>query len=323
VAVHQDGRVNGDGSRDGRGHPQPKEEGNKPDRGQTMDLKDVYEPIESDLLEVDKQCRVQLLALCEGSQFIDRVIHFFFQIPGKKLRPSLVLMSAYAMRGGNLAAERQSPVHRNLVMLATISELVHSASLMHDDVLDDAETRRGIPSLNAKFGNRVAILAGDILYSHAFEILAETSDKRIFLLLTQCVNQMCRGEIINLSEHDFAAYQQIIEDKTASFMAFCCEAGALTVAEKDHNPAHVAALSRFGRHFGMVYQLYDDLGDQDDPTALVYRDRIVQLLDRHIAGARESLTCLPASIYTAKLGMLLDYVVSRYEPTVVASAGAV
>lgn len=283
--------------------------------GWKMELSQVYDSIDFDLTEVDKEIQTQLLAVCSHRQFVDKVLRFFFQTPGKKLRPSLTLMSAFALRGDNMATVRRKPAYRNLVTLAALTELVHSASLMHDDVLDDAETRRGIPSLNAKFGNRIAILAGDILYSHAFELLAGRSDRKIFMLLARCVRQMCRGEITNLFEHDFTAYRQIIEDKTACFMAFCCEAGALSVADESHDPEHIKALSRFGNHFGMVYQLYDDLGDCDDATAMGHRDMVVGMLDEHISGAREALACLPRTEYVAKLGTLLDYVVSKSEPS--------
>jgi geranylgeranyl pyrophosphate synthase len=181
--------------------------------------------------------------------------------------------------------------------------------------------RWGSPSLNAKFGNRVAILAGDILYSHAFELLAETTEKRIYMLLAKCCRQMCRGEIVNLSEHDFDDYQQIVSDKTAALMSFCCETGAMMVSEGERDSEKVRELAQFGYHYGMVYQLADDLGDCDDAIAMAHRPEVIELITEHRGAALQILSGLSPSVYVSSLGQLLEYVVERAEPVMAAAVG--
>ena len=280
-----------------------------------MKLEDIYQPIAGELLNVEQFIKEQLRLLCRRDDFADKVFRSFFHAPGKKLRPSLVLLSAYTLQQNNTPAssDTSSSYHR-LIALAAITELVHSASLMHDDVLDEASLRRGHPSLNALFGNKVAILAGDMLYSQAFDLLAEIAGDRIIRLLAQCVRRMCRGEISNLQGHDFGAYRAIIEDKTSSFMAFCCQAGAWLADAQGENPQHIEALSQFGFCFGTVYQLADDLGDQDDAITLTCRDQVIDLLEKSIRQAEHHLQGLPPSVYRTSLAMLLQYVVSKSEP---------
>lgn len=272
-----------------------------------MDIAQAYNSITPELIETDDLIKDLLHNVCKDDAFVDQVFRFFFHSPGKKLRPGLAILSAFALKADHMRTSESLNNRKALIALAAISELVHTASLMHDDVLDESATRRGHPSLNAQFGNKIAILAGDILYSQAFELLTETADKSIIKTLTICVRGMCRGEINNLSEHSFETYKTIIEDKTAALMKFCCKAGAETVRTDDDSQDVVDALESFGYNFGMVYQLADDLDDHDSPVAEAHQDKTMALLNECSATAKKSLSMIPDSIYKASLTLLLNH----------------
>ena len=278
-----------------------------------MDLGQIYSPVAVELQAVDRKIKSQRETLCGDSVLVDTIFQSFFKTSGKKLRPSLVILSAFALRQDNMRSSKDSAVYDNLISLATITELVHCASLMHDDVLDAALTRRDQPSLNAQFGDKIAILGGDMLYSQAFEILAAVADRDIIRMLARCVRGMCRGEVSNLSDHDFNGYLGVIEDKTASFMEFCCRAGALLAGSGEEDRGKVESLAKFGYHFGMVYQLVDDLGDCDDVVAMTSMEDVLLNLDRHILDAGKHLAEVPDSIYKASLSKLLHFVASKRE----------
>ena len=278
-----------------------------------MNLEKEQAIIAPELDRVETLIRTRLQRICKDDTVLDEAFHTFFRGHGKMLRPRLVLLSAFALREEALRDPAQKARHEALIALATVAELVHSASLLHDDVLDAASTRRGHPSLNARFGNKMAILAGDILYSQAFELLTETFSSEITLMLTRCVFQMCRAEVSNLVDHDFETYKAIIEAKTASLMMFCCRAGAEVVRRADDPPESIQALERFGHCFGMVYQLTDDLADGDSAVAVANRERVAGLLAHYTDGAQTALNAIANSAYKSNLSMLLAYVVAGTE----------
>ncbi|HEX3425856.1 MAG TPA: polyprenyl synthetase family protein [Acidimicrobiales bacterium] len=172
---------------------------------------------------------------------------------GKRLRPTLTLMSALAV-----GAE----VSDDLILGAVSVELVHLGSLYHDDVIDEAPTRRGVESVNARWGNLVAIVAGDFLLARASEIAASLGTE-VSGLLARTIGRLCEGEV---SEIRFAynaarpesAYLAAIAGKTASLMSTSCRVGGITTnAPRDQ----IEALSDFGQSFGMAFQIWDDIMD--------------------------------------------------------------
>ena len=174
---------------------------------------------------------------------------------GKRLRPALFLLAARS--GPAFDRERAMP-------LAVALELIHMASLVHDDVIDSADTRRGSPTANAKWSNQVAILSGDYLFAQAFSLVAEQNyGKIIALRLAALVRELASGEILQDSalfqaEHDLSSYEQRIEKKTATFLALCCEMGAIVSGAA----SEVAqGLYRYGHAIGMAFQITDDLLD--------------------------------------------------------------
>lgn len=171
---------------------------------------------------------------------------------GKRFRPMLVLL------GGHFG----DPTDARLVPLAVSVELTHLASLYHDDVIDEADSRRGIPSVNARWDNTVAILAGDFLFARASAIAAELGTD-VSRLLATTIGLVCEGQIREVQaagrlEIDEAEYMAVIERKTASLIATSCQVGGLLSGA----PAEVVQrLDRFGRALGLAFQLSDDIMD--------------------------------------------------------------
>ncbi len=174
---------------------------------------------------------------------------------GKRVRPALLVLSNYA--AGGMASEE------NVIRLATVMEMLHTATLVHDDIIDNAETRRNRASVNARFGNQVSVLMGDWLYMSAFETSLKERSLEILDILTRLTRKMTEGELIQLttlgrtdiSENE---YFDILERKTAYLFSACCEIGAiLGGAPNDWQ----IALRNFGMNLGTAFQIADDLLD--------------------------------------------------------------
>ncbi len=174
---------------------------------------------------------------------------------GKRVRPALLLLSNYAV-GGNGSRE-------NIIRLATVMEMLHTATLVHDDIIDNAETRRNRISVNARFGNQSAVLMGDWLYMSAFETSLEERSLEILDILTRLTRKMTEGELIQLtmlgrvdiSEKD---YFDILQRKTAYLFSACCEIGAIL---GNTSREQQKALKDYGMNLGTAFQLADDVLD--------------------------------------------------------------
>ena len=174
---------------------------------------------------------------------------------GKRVRPALLVLSNYAL-GGTAADE-------NVIRLATVMEMLHTATLVHDDIIDNAETRRNRTSVNARFGNQVSVLMGDWLYMSAFETSLKERSLEILDILTRLTRKMTEGELIQLTtlgrtDISEIEYFDILERKTAYLFSACCEIGAILAgAPNDWQ----MALRNFGMNLGTAFQLADDLLD--------------------------------------------------------------
>lgn len=174
---------------------------------------------------------------------------------GKRVRPALLLLSNYAV-GGEASK-------KNVVRLATVMEMLHTATLVHDDIIDNADTRRNRASVNARFGNQSAVLMGDWLYMSAFETSLMERRLEILDILTRLTRKMTEGELIQLtmlgrsdiSEED---YFDILQRKTAFLFSACCEIGAILGGA---NSERQAALRDYGMNLGIAFQLADDVLD--------------------------------------------------------------
>jgi geranylgeranyl pyrophosphate synthase len=282
-----------------------------------MDLPSIFAPVAPQMKAVDKEL-VALMqrvgrqtAAARGSPgILERIVQHPFAVPGKRIRPALVLLAARVAGG--------APDPDSLVALASAVEVLHAASLVHDDIIDGAEARRHQVSLNKRYGNRVAVLAGDILYTHFFSLI--TGLHRVdpvtrFALLDiflDTTKSMCMGEIIaqetSASGRPLAwgEYLEIATDKTAVLFAACCRgAGLLCGAPRERQDA----LGDFGLDFGLAFQMADDLVDGDhglDPgVPLEQRTR------EYAARAHAAAAGMPGSDARDSLSGLVDYVVAQ------------
>ena len=182
---------------------------------------------------------------------IDDVNQYLMGIRGKMFRPTLLLLSSKAAGGPNPGD----------TTLAAVVELIHLATLIHDDSVDHSVLRRGQPTVNALFSHQVAVIMGDYLYSRAIIELVDLEDHEPLRVLSRVTNDMTVGEMRELEAHDALdfseqRYQRMIDAKTASLMAGACEVGAIPGGD-----AYRAPLRRYGRNLGMAFQIVDDLLD--------------------------------------------------------------
>ncbi|UCF99993.1 MAG: polyprenyl synthetase family protein [Spirochaetaceae bacterium] len=246
---------------------------------------------------------------------IDRVVHHLIDKPGKMLRPALVLLSA-GMAGWDPAGEAKE-LNSSLVKLAAAVELIHSASLIHDDIIDDEQMRRGQSALHRKHGNQTAVLVGDILYAQSFSLITSLKlpswDRHLAIYQLYCdtTRDMCLGEIIeqraideNLSL-EFSDYLNILKNKTAVLMSACCHSGAILAGADADTAQHLAD---FGLAFGLAFQLLDDHKDKD---ALIKGDmNIVEKALQQLSRARTILGKMTDSSYRDELIRACDFVLS-------------
>lgn len=210
----------------------------------------LFAPIVRDLTEVE---RILERTLNNGRPGVAQLFSHLRQYRGKRLRPALLLLTAKAC--GHV-----TPAHH---LLGAVVEMIHTATLVHDDVLDEADFRRHVPTVNARWGNQASILLGDYLFTHAFHLTSTLDDPRACRQIGEATNRVCEGELhqicergnLELSEDE---YYRIIDAKTAELTACCCRLGALYSGMKEEI---VEALARFGRGLGMAFQIADDLLD--------------------------------------------------------------
>jgi octaprenyl-diphosphate synthase len=230
-----------------------------------MKLEEIYQPIADDLKAMEsileasvKESRNESIRAMSGS---------LLNSGGKKLRPALVILSERAASAG-----RNSSCNRDeLIMLASAVELIHTASLIHDDVLDGATMRRSKPSINAELGDDVSIIFGDYIYSKAFDLIGKCRNPDVFDCISQAIHAMCEGELIQVYQRGNLElskdnYITIVRKKTASLLAACCHAGGIV---GNHNQAVQKILKGFGLNFGIAFQIIDDCKD------LVSEERIL------------------------------------------------
>ena len=210
-------------------------------------------PLPDDLGRVEAELAA---AVRHPDRFLGDVASHLVKAGGKRIRPTLTLGAAYASTGGDASASAAA------VTGAVAVELVHLGSLYHDDVIDEAETRRNVPSVNARWSNIVAILAGDFLLARASS-LAASLGAPVAALLAATIGELCRGQVLELqhlfdvgrSEEDYAT---AIEGKTAALFATACRIGGMV---SDDDEPTLDALTRFGTHLGLCYQIVDDCLD--------------------------------------------------------------
>lgn len=214
-----------------------------------MDLSRIYAPITDDLDRLQVLLERELIT---PDPFIGELVHHVLQTPGKLIRPALVCLSAQAAGG---AGETR-------LWIAAAVELIHVASLIHDDIIDDADTRRSAPTVNVRWGNQIAVLLGDYLFAKAFDLLSRVRSTEVALALARASVEMSQAEILQIKygaepHDDETVYLRIIGGKTAHLFSAACRAGALAAG----SAAAAEALGDFGMQWGMAFQITDDALD--------------------------------------------------------------
>jgi octaprenyl-diphosphate synthase len=210
----------------------------------------LFAPIAADLEAVERILAQELKSrYSRVAPVIEHVRHY----RGKRLRPALLLLVARA-------CGKVTPAHHTL---GAVVEMIHTATLVHDDILDSATVRRHVPTVNARWGTHNSVLLGDYLFTHAFYLASTLDDVRACRLIGDATNRVCEGELcqglqrgnLELSEDE---YYDIIEGKTAELIACCTHLGALYSGASTEV---VQGMTRFGRHVGMAFQIADDVLD--------------------------------------------------------------
>jgi octaprenyl-diphosphate synthase len=212
----------------------------------------IFEPISAELQLVEEEFERQARS---NIQVIAYIGDHLRRSGGKRVRPALTILSNYAV--GGVGSNESS------IRMATVMEFLHTATLVHDDVIDKADTRRNRPSINCEFGNQTAVLMGDWLYMSAFETSLAERSLSILDILTAVTRKMTEGELLQLTllgrtDISEAQYFDVIARKTAYLFSACCEIGALLGrASTDQQ----TAMRDYGMNLGVAFQLIDDLLD--------------------------------------------------------------
>jgi len=215
-----------------------------------LDLNKISEPVKFELKEFENQFSNVLKSKVA---LIDIITKYILKQKGKKVRPILVLLSA------KICGEISSRTY----IAANLVELLHTATLIHDDVVDDAKTRRGLASINAVWKNKASVLVGDYLLSKGLLLSLENNEYDFLQLTSEAVRRMSEGELLQIQKaRNFDAteetYFKVISDKTASLIKTCCKLGAMSTAK---NKSDVEKLGIFGENLGISFQLRDDILD--------------------------------------------------------------
>jgi len=224
-----------------------------------LDIGSLYELVADDFAAVNALIPRQLTSDVE---LVEKISRYIVESGGKRLRPLLVLLSARTL---DYTPNQSDPAH---VKLATVIEFLHTATLLHDDVVDRSDLRRGRSTANALWGNASSVLVGDFLYSRAFQLMADLNRLDIIEVLSDATNIIAEGEVQQLdnvgnAELSEADYMAVIRAKTAMLFQAAAHTGAHLASEDEHE---LALLRDYGLHVGLAYQLVDDWLDYAGDT---------------------------------------------------------
>ncbi len=220
-----------------------------------LSIPTILSPIAQDMLQVDSSIR---RALASDVPLINAIGGYIVGAGGKRLRPALLLLiaRAYGYAGPHLHD------------LAAVVEMIHTATLLHDDVVDESELRRGRQTSNAAYGNAASVLSGDFLYSRSFQMMVAAGNLRVLRILADATNVIAEGEVLQLMnmhdpQIDRARYMRVIHDKTAMLFEAAARIGAVLAGCGDASEQGAAG---YGRAVGMAFQLIDDALDYNGDT---------------------------------------------------------
>lgn len=213
-------------------------------------LQTLYAPIAEDLIQVERMLREEMRS---DYPYVNELVRYGAMLGGKRLRPALLLLSARAV----------GAVNRDHWVLSAVVEMIHTATLVHDDVLDDAVTRRRLATVNSRWDNEASVLLGDFLFTHAFYLASTLETTYACRTIGRATNIVCEGELRQKGNRgdfslDETEYLEIIDAKTAALCACACRLGAFYSGGDE---ATVEALTQYGRNLGIAFQIADDLLD--------------------------------------------------------------
>lgn len=236
-----------------------------------LKLKEIQEPVAQEMVEFEKKFRQSMKSKV---MLLDKITGYIVRRKGKQMRPLFVFLSA------GVAGKITESTYRG----ASLIELVHTATLVHDDVVDDAHYRRGFFSINALWKNKIAVLVGDFLLARGLILSMENNDIDLLRITTEPVKEMSEGELLQMAKSrtlDITEdiYYEIIRQKTASLIKSCCKVGASSAGADDGT---VQQMGVFGENVGMAFQIKDDLFDYGTfeigkPTGIDIREKKMTL----------------------------------------------
>lgn len=236
-----------------------------------MTVNQIIAPVEAEMSEFEDRFRASMKSQVP---LLDKVTHYIIKRKGKQMRPLFIF----------LTAKMFGDVTDKTYDAANLVELLHTASLVHDDVVDDANERRGFFSVNALWKNKIAVLVGDYMLSKILLLSIERENQNLLAVVARAVREMSEGELLQIEKArkldiTEAVYYEVIRQKTASLIATCCEAGAISVDRMDQTEN----MRLFGETVGIAFQLKDDIFDYGEPgnigkpTGLDIRERKMTL----------------------------------------------
>ena len=222
---------------------------------------EIHSLMKSDMEKTDN---ILIDRLNSNVDLINQMSHYIIASGGKRIRPLLLLLCARATNYGG--TEHHA--------MAVVIELIHTATLLHDDVVDESTTRRNQDTANELWGNAASVLVGDFLYSRAFEILVEPNSMSIMRILSKATNQIAEGEVLQLlnirnANVSQTKYFNVIEQKTARLFEAACKIGALL---SDSSEKTINSLGDFGLHLGITFQIIDDALDYESNSTTMGKE---------------------------------------------------
>ena len=240
-------------------------------RKKTASLDSIKQPIENELKLFSGFFRE---AMRSKVGLVDLIARYLVRQKGKRVRPILVFLSAKAC----------GSITDSTFRAATLVEILHTATLIHDDVVDDADTRRGFASINAVWKNKIAVLMGDYLLSRGLLLALEKGDHYFLQCTSNAVKRMSEGELLQIQKSrqlniDEETYLRIIADKTASLLSTCTEIGAASTTDSSQRREQ---LRNFGEHVGIAFQIRDDLLDYFGRKSVIGKPTGIDLKEKKL-----------------------------------------
>ena len=223
-----------------------------------VSVNEIKESVSDEMKVFEKKFKE---AMVSEAPLLNKITHYIIKRKGKQMRPMFVFLTAKMLHG---------QVEEKTYRAASLIELLHTATLVHDDVVDDANERRGFFSVNALWKNKIAVLVGDYLLSQGLLMSVDNKEFELLKIVSEAVKEMSEGELLQIEKSrklDITeeVYFEVIRKKTASLIASCCAAGAASVSDDENT---VATLKKFGELVGLAFQIKDDIFDYGDSETI-------------------------------------------------------